>query len=73
MAIVLRIDVVNLAVDRPDIFANGLVGIDIPIVLPTEEAVEAEAAGLNALNSDKGYRYLAWMSRFYPEGRPGRT
>jgi hypothetical protein len=68
---VVRVDPDNLAVDRTDIFPNGLVGIDIPIVLATQEEAEAEAARLNALNSDKGLRYYPWLSRFYPEGRRG--
>lgn len=66
---VIRIDAANLAVDRTDLFPDGLVGIDIPIVLPTQQEAEAEAARLNELNGHKGYRYYAWLSRFYPEGR----
>jgi hypothetical protein len=69
---VVRIDPDNLAVDRTDLFPNGVDGIDVPIVLATEEEAEAEAARLNALNGHKGYRYYAWLSRFYPEGRPGQ-
>ena len=68
---VVRIDPDNLAVDRTDLFPNGVVGIDVPIVLATGEEAKAEAARLNALNGHKGYRYYAWLSRFYPRRPAG--
>ncbi len=65
---VVRVDLKWLDLDD----GGELRGLEIPIVLPTEEEAEAEAARLNALNGGKGYRYYSWLSRFYPDGRGTR-
>lgn len=61
--------IVRIEIDRLRVSGDDLDGVDIPVVLTTEAEAEAEAARLNALNGSKGYRYFAWLSRFYPEGR----
>lgn len=68
---VLRVQPEGIEFDRDDVLPDGLLGIDIPQVLPTYEEAQAEAARLNELNGHKGYRYYALASRFYPEGRAG--
>ena len=64
--------VVRIEIERLGLSGGELHGIDVPVVLSTEEEAEAEAARLNALNGSKGHRYLASLSRLYPEGRANR-
>jgi hypothetical protein len=61
--------IVRIEIDRLRVSGDELDGVDIPVVLATEEEALAEAARLNELNGRKGYRYFAWLSRLYPEGR----